>query len=127
MDEQAKVRQFMVQVKGLEPPTSPVLPDLQVRTLCTQLVAEEYAELALAVAHKDIVEIAHELADLLYVCYYMANAYGLIIEPIFSAIHIANMTKKGGPISEDGKQLKPERFVPADVAYLVKMQQWLRE
>jgi len=119
MDEQFKVRQFMTDVKHLDLPSKPTLPGELHGILCTKLITEEFTELQVAVAHRDLTEIAHELADLLYVCYYMANAYGFIMEPIFSEVHRANMTKAGGPLSLEGKLLKPPDFEPADVASII--------
>ena|ERR1051326_9336539 len=124
MDEQFKVRQFMVEVKGHQPPRQPTIPPELIGKLCTALITEEFAELELAVSHNDITEIAHELTDLLYVCYYMANAYGILIDPIFSAIHQANMAKKGAPKLENGKQTKGPNYVKPDIASLIKAQQY---
>lgn len=124
MDEQFKVRQFMTDVKDIDVPRQPEIPAPLIEKLCTKLITEEFAELQIAVVNRDIVEIAHELADLLYVCYYMANSYGIVMEPIFSAIHQANMAKAGGTKREDGKLLKPEGWQPADIASLIKAQQY---
>jgi predicted HAD superfamily Cof-like phosphohydrolase len=121
-DEQAKVRQFMVDVKDLELPRQPTIPSEIVRNLCRALICEELAEVELAVAHKDIVEVAHELTDLLYVCYYMANAYGIYIDPIFDAIHQANMAKAGGPKLENGKQTKGPNYVKPNIKALIEVQ-----
>jgi predicted HAD superfamily Cof-like phosphohydrolase len=121
-DEQAKVRQFMIEIKDLELPRQPIIPSEIVRNLCRALICEELAEVELAVAHKDIVEVAHELTDLLYVCYYMANAYGIYIEPIFDAIHQANMAKAGGPKLENGKQTKGPNYVKPNIKALIEVQ-----
>jgi predicted HAD superfamily Cof-like phosphohydrolase len=112
----------MIEIKGHDLPRQPIIPSEIVRNLCRALICEELAEVELAVAHKDIVEVAHELTDLLYVCYYMANAYGIYIEPIFDAIHQANMAKAGGPISPTGKQMKPPDWQPANITELVDAQ-----
>jgi predicted HAD superfamily Cof-like phosphohydrolase len=112
----------MVDVKDLELPRQPTIPSEIVRNLCRALICEELAEVELAVAHKDIVEVAHELTDLLYVCYYMANAYGIYIDPIFDAIHQANMAKAGGPKLENGKQTKGPNYVKPNIKALIEVQ-----
>ena len=114
VDEQAKVRQFMTDVKHLDVPTKPYHPVEAVRSLCSALMSEELLELDEAMHGEDMNQIAKELADLLYVVYYTANCYGLIMEPIFSAVHNSNMTKDGG-FREDGKLLKGPGYRPPEI------------
>ena len=52
------------------------------------------------------------LADLLYVIFGSAVAWGIDLEPFFNEVHRANMAKLSGPKREDGKQLKPEGWQP---------------
>lgn len=73
MDEQYKVRQFMIEVKGLQPARQPTLPSTAVRNLCAALMGEELGELCDEMGHGNLVGIADGLADLLYVVYYTAN------------------------------------------------------
>jgi len=79
------------------------------------LIEEEVDEVACALYSTDLEGIAHELADLLYVTFGCALAYGIDLEPIFLEVHRANMAKVGGPLAYNGKQLKPEGWKPADL------------
>lgn len=124
MDEQYKVRQFMLEVKELDLPRQPAIPSEDIRLLCDSLMGEELEELCDAMRAKDLVGIADGLADLLYVVYYTANAYGLVMQPIFDEVHRSNMTKKGGAKREDGKQLKSPSYEPPNLEPLIKAQQY---
>lgn len=120
--EQAKVRQFMQEVKSLDLPTKPGTPAFLMQSLCMSMMTEELGELAGAMTDNNMVEIADGLADLLYVVYYTANCYGLDMEPIFSEVHRSNMTKKGGAKRQDGKQLKGPDYSPPDLASILEAQ-----
>lgn len=123
MNEQAKVREFMHSVKHIDLPVGPTIPPPLVARLCVALIEEELSELREHMHDaKDIVAIADDLADLLYVVYYAANACGLIMSPIFDEVHRSNMTKMGGPLSETGKQLKPASYEPPLLEPLVRAQ-----
>lgn len=122
MDWQHQVATFMRDVKGLDLPAKPTYPSPLVVKLCKALMTEELGELTTAMDNDNLVEVADGIADLIYVALYTANAYGLKMEPIFSEVQRSNMTKKGGPIRSDGKQLKPETYSPPDIASLVRAQ-----
>lgn len=77
-----------------------------------RLVAEECGELFEAMNAHDIVEIADALADLLYVTFGTAVAYGIPIDEVFDAVHQSNMAKLGGGKDADGKSLKPPGWRP---------------
>lgn len=66
-----------------------------------------------------MVEVASELADLLYVVYGTAEELGINLEAVFNAIHRANMSKvwDDGTVhrNEFGKVIKPPNFVKADI------------
>lgn len=68
----------------------------------------------------NLVAMAHETADVLYVAFGNAIAMGVDMGPVFDLIHVANMAKfgpDGRPIRRaDGKTLKPEGWRPADVS-----------
>lgn len=78
------------------------------------LVSEECDELRheLGRARPDVVKIAHEAADLLYVVYGLAVEMGFDLDAAFRAVHCANMTKDP---QRGGKAIKGESFVVADV------------
>jgi len=84
------------------------------------LISEESAEVVTALSDGDIVEIAKELADVLYVVYGTAVTYGIDLDAVFTAVHAANLTKLdeyGKPIfREDGKVKKSNRYKAPDIA-----------
>jgi predicted HAD superfamily Cof-like phosphohydrolase len=90
------------------------------------LMEEELREVITAIAYEHLEEVAKELADLLYVVYGAANAYGLDMEPIFAEVHKSNMTKmpEDGMVKyrEDGKVIKPATYTPADIKPIVEAQ-----
>ncbi len=107
---------------GEPPPAAPVLPGPRVLGLRRALIAEEYREVMEAFERvpmnrgdADLASLAHELADLLYVTYGTLIACGVDPDEIFAEVHRANMHKASGPKREDGKQMKPPDWKPADV------------
>jgi NTP pyrophosphatase (non-canonical NTP hydrolase) len=66
-----------------------------------------------------LVEVAAELADLLYVVYGTAEELSIPLQEVFQAIHAANMRKvwDDGKVyrNEFGKVIKPPNFVKADI------------
>lgn len=125
MDWQHQVATFMREVKGLDLPTRPIVADFLTGSLCIALMQEELGEVVEAMQEPSLEHIAKELADLLYVTLYTANAYGLIIEPIFAEVQRSNMTKLGAGKAENGKQLKGKDYSPPDIASIVRAQQGL--
>lgn len=90
--------------------------------LRVSLIEEEAAELARAVADRDMVGMIDALCDLLYVTYGAAVCLGVDLEPFFQEVHRSNMAKRGGPIRADGKQLKPAGWQPPRIAELLAEQ-----
>lgn len=85
------------------------------------LHSEEVAELHVAMLDRDVVAIAREIADVLYVVYGTALSYGIPIEDVFAEVHRANMTKVRRSASELREDLvkpigKPPGWRPPDVA-----------
>lgn len=62
-----------------------------------------------------LAHLVHELADLLYVTYGSLLACGVDPDGVFRELHRANVYKITGPRREDGKQLKPSGWEPADM------------
>ena len=87
--------------------------------LRVKLMNEELDELISGMHMGDIVEIADGLADLLYVVYGSAVAYGLDMEPLFKEVHRSNMTKVGGKKGADGKLLKPKTYDPPSLNKII--------
>ena len=103
--------------------TRPMLPDYQERELRVRLMKEEFNEYNKAEDNNDIVNLAVELADIIYISCGTAVSYGIPLDDVFNAIHAANMNKlvDGEVIRrEDGKIKKPEGWRPADIAGILK-------
>jgi len=125
---QEQVREFMRGVKGLDLSPTLRIPTREERNLCIELMAEELSETEDAMSLNppvgelgaQLVDVADGLADLLYVVLYTCNVYGMDIEPIFDEVQRSNMTKKGGPKSSTGKQLKPTTYSPPDLTPILQ-------
>jgi predicted HAD superfamily Cof-like phosphohydrolase len=111
-DEQRMVAEFH-QTFGLARPRQPTRLDEPTRTLRIRLIQEEFDELKEALETEDVVAVAKELADLLYVVYGTAVSCGIDMEPVFREVHRSNMSKVGGQRRADGKWLKPPTYSPA--------------
>ena len=105
---------------------APGMPPGEIADFRLEFIAEELEELTQAVANDDLVRIADGLGDLLYVVYGAGLAFGIDLEPILAEIHRSNMTKLGGPVREDGKQLKPDWYEPPQLAPILEAQGWQR-
>ena len=76
----------------------------------------------------DYPNVAEELADIVYVIYGTAHAYGIDLDSVLKEIHKANMKKmwpdgKKRTVSEGdlmGKILKPPSWKKADIKKLLK-------
>jgi predicted HAD superfamily Cof-like phosphohydrolase len=92
--------------------------------LRARLHEEEHAELIEALAGDDLAAIAHELADVVYVCYGTAHALGIPLDAVVAEIHRANMSKlddNGNVLrNEWNKIVKPPNFTPANVAGVLR-------
>lgn len=107
-----KVRLFHETAQVSFPPR-PMLISEKDFVLAHSLILEELGEWRRADTDGDLIEVADALADLLYVVYRAALAYGLPIDEIFAEVHRSNMTKfPGGKVirREDGKILKPDTW-----------------
>lgn len=113
-DEQAMVaefhRKFDITLRD-----APAVPDDATRELRVRLIDEEFGELKEALAKQDLIGIAKELADLLYVVYGTAVSYGIEMGPVFQEVHRSNLSKVGGYKRADGKWVKPPTYSPAQL------------
>ncbi|GGK28594.1 hypothetical protein GCM10008955_22910 [Deinococcus malanensis] len=120
---------------GLCLPDRPQVPTSDVLTLRRTLIDEEYAEVtqefAALTAHlsrgevpagADLSALVHELVDLLYVTYGALDVLGVDADAAFAEVHQANLAKTSGPKREDGKQLKPEGWQPANMRAVLERQ-----
>lgn len=131
MNNAERVRQFHRAVGNIDP-SAPTPPGEAVLSLRRTLIEEERAEVleafsrfeAASLEHKEAEfhALVHELTDLLYVTYGALIAFGVEPDGVFTEVHRANMQKATGPRREDGKQLKPEGWRPADVSGVLESQ-----
>ncbi len=101
---------------------TPAAADEATRILREKLIQEEFDELKEAMAKKEMVGIAKELADLLYVVYGTAVSYGLDMDPVFREVHRSNLSKVGGYKRADGKWVKPATYSPAQLEPILEQQ-----
>lgn len=123
----AKLREFHRAI-GLNPATTPTVPDVALLEFRQMLLGEEWTEVQEEFAALrgrlqagetltpvDLAPLVHELADLLYVTYGALDQLGIDTDAVFTEVHRANMQKTTGPKRADGKQLKPDGWQPANV------------
>lgn len=101
---------------ALDRDTPSDLIDLRLR-----LMNEELDEVWDAINRRDYISLAQELADLLYVVFGTAVAFGVPIQEVFAAVSAANLSKldenTGKPLEMvDGKVLKGPNYIPAEPA-----------
>jgi predicted HAD superfamily Cof-like phosphohydrolase len=117
--EQQKVLEFHRTFEGhLE--VTPKMPPQDVQDLRYALLVEEVGEFKDAINEGDVAHIAKELADILYVAYGAALAFGFDMAPVFDEVHRSNMTKKGGYKAANGKWIKPATYEPAQIAKVLR-------
>ena len=122
-DPFAAVREFHERL-GVPAPTVPALPGADRIALRVRLIREEQAEFEAAAAGGDVPGAADALADLVYVAVGAAIEFGVDLEPVFAAVHAANLQKVGGGRRADGKVQKPEGWRHPDIAGILRAQGW---
>jgi predicted HAD superfamily Cof-like phosphohydrolase len=100
----------------------PTMPDAATQALRIALIQEEFDELRQAFGQHDLVAVAKELADLLYVVYGTAVSSGIDLEPVFREVHRSNMSKVNGHKRADGKWVKPADYSPARIQPILNEQ-----
>jgi predicted HAD superfamily Cof-like phosphohydrolase len=83
------------------------------------MLEEEVGELrdAVAAIDPDLVQIADALADIVYVAYGTAFAYGIPLDEVVAEVHRSNMTKDfTGAAGEDKKLTKGPGYAPPNIA-----------
>ncbi len=120
-EAQRMVREFH-ETFDLHIAESPCVPDDKVQILRARLIQEESDELRDALRLRSLPHIAKEMADLLYVVYGTAVAYGIDLEPVFREVQRSNMSKVGGHKRDDGKWIKPPTYSPARVEPILDKQ-----
>ena len=111
------VKEFQTAV-GQHVGTEPAFPDIKERMLRINLLREEFEEYNESEVESDLVNLAKELADIIYIVCGTAASYGIPLNEVFEEVHRSNMDKlvDGKPIRrEDGKILKPEGWTAPDI------------
>lgn len=119
-----KIDDFRREVMGAVSPAEPTFPTDHSVLECLALIDEERAELARAVASRDLVEVADALADMIVVVTQLSFRCGLPMDDVLAEVHRSNMTKVGGRFNEAGKFVKPPTYTPADVASVLRRHGW---
>lgn len=87
------------------------------------LIHEEYLEVAQAIDNHDLVNLALECADLVYVVNGLMVECGIDLDEVISRVHQSNMSKlddNGNPTYRlDGKILKGQNYLPPDVSDII--------
>lgn len=107
------VRQFHAKVGQIDAAAPNISANRELRIA---LITEEFREMRESLEANDIVGVAHELADLLYVVIGSALQWGIPIERVLHEVHRSNMTKDGGAKRADGKILKGPNYSPPNIA-----------
>lgn len=111
-----------------------VPPEIRRPELRAELILEEAKEVVEALTGVKITGVAIDpepgqpslleaidgLIDLIVVSIGTAIEMGIDLDPFWDEVQRANMAKAGGPKRDDGKQLKPEGWVPPDHAKVLR-------
>ena len=135
-DHLAMLAEFMT---AMEQPVSQGWEDLEGIKLGLKLIEEETEEFREAVENlfentecgegEDVLndnreDLAKELTDLLYVCYWTAAKIGIDVNEAFRRVHASNMSKlgpDGKPVKRgDGKVLKGPNYRAPDLSDIVR-------
>lgn len=118
MNTQEMVREFHEKF-DLPLQDEPNLPSVELREMREDLMIEETLEYYEGEANNDLLNIAQELADIVYIAYGNALTYGIDLDSVIREIHRSNMTKlgeDGKPVyRDDGKVLKGPNYTPPDL------------
>lgn len=95
-----KVEDFMLAM-GQKVNYEPQFPDESTLKLRLRLIQEEVEELEEGCEQADLLNVAKELTDILYVTYGMGHVLGIDLDECFAEVQESNMTKLG----EDGKPI----------------------
>lgn len=90
-----------------------------------QWTCDELEEMESASRDGDDIEgVADGIVDAIYFLVGTAVEMGIDLDPLFAAVHAANMQKTGGGTRADGKVLKPENWAAPCLLPLLKAQGW---
>lgn len=77
-----------------------------------------------AVIRVRLVELADAIADLKYVLEGTNLAFGINGDEVWSEVHLTNMAKVDGPVTPEGKRLKPPGWKPPDIERILIERGW---
>lgn len=124
------VREFHV-TYGVPIAETPGHPSDDRIKLRRDLISEEYWEYDRAVEKGDLINLAQELADLIYVVYGAALEYGIPLDEVIAEVHGANMSKLDADGSvlrrSDGKILKGANYKAPDIEKILGLNEELVE
>jgi predicted HAD superfamily Cof-like phosphohydrolase len=119
------VREFHLAF-GLDARSIPTEVSAELAAHRGELLAEEVAEVAVA---GPLDQLAHELADVVYVAYGTALVHGIDLDAVLAEVHRSNMSKRGpdGRVTRraDGKVLKGDHYEAPDVSAVLRRQGWV--
>jgi predicted HAD superfamily Cof-like phosphohydrolase len=124
-DSMSMVREFH-RVYGQPIHDQPHIDDSDLNTLRFKLIAEELAELGVALAERDAVEALDALVDLQYVLdgAFLSLGFHKMKADALAEVHRSNLSKLDGDgkpvLRADGKVTKGPRYSPPDLAAIVK-------
>ena len=122
MSNFSKVGIFM-KTFGQEVKDKPSFSTDKINKLRFDLIKEELDEFKEALDHKDLLEVADALTDILYVTYGAGHAFGINLDKCFEEVQNSNMSKldkNGRPIyNESGKVMKGPNYFKPDLSKFV--------
>ena len=119
------VREFH-EAFGVECHDIPHIDDGKLNGLRLRLLQEEFDELSVALANRNLVEVLDALTDLQYILdgTYLALGFSRFKDAATAEVHRSNMSKldlDGKPIlRSDGKVMKGPEYMPPDLVPLIK-------
>ena len=123
MSNFSKVGIFM-KTFGQEVKDKPSFSTDKINKLRFDLIKEELDEFKEALDHKDLLEVADALTDILYVTYGAGHAFGINLDKCFEEVQNSNMSKldaSGKPIyNESGKVMKGPNYFKPDIYKILK-------
>ena len=122
MSNFSKVGIFM-KTFGQDVKKKPSFSTDKINKLRLDLIKEELSELNDAMNNKDLLEVADDLTDILYVTYGAGHAFGIDLDKCFDEVQNSNMSKldeNGKPIyNEHGKVMKGPNYFKPDLSKFI--------
>lgn len=102
----------------------PTIPNDTEMGLSKDLIEEEMGELLKAMQDRNLPLIVDGAIDSVYVIVGMLVRMGVPFNPFWHEVQASNMSKVGGHKGPNGKWIKPDTYVPADIVGLLKYLGW---